>query len=266
MAEDSVSSTPPPPDAGPRVRIGEWFSEAWNLVKPVWVEYVVVILVFQVLVAVGFLLCVVPGLLLVGPLLGGVFVYCGKRAVGEAADVNDLFHGFKKFGSTVALGLILFLIPMGVLGLLLLPPLFSSVGLSAAEQAGSREASEFFGLLGGLSGCLGCLIVPLMTVVYPVVVGTLFVFSYPLVMFRDLSAVQALKESTRLVVPQFWGFLVFLVAGMLIHLVAGSVGSVLLCVGTLVLSPLATAIVVVAQVLAYRDFEGLSAEHLTAYR
>jgi hypothetical protein len=274
MAQDTGAGTPQPPagpppappPSGPAVRIGEWFTEAWNLIQPVWIEYILVILLFQVVVGVAYLLCVLPGLLVIGPMLGGVFVYCGKRALGEPAEVTDLFKGFERFGPTLVLGLVIFLIPMVVLGIAFLPALFSSIGLSAAEQSGATGARDFFGALSGLSGCLGCVVVPLLAVVYPIVVGTLFIFAFPLVMFENLSAMEALKRSTNLVLPKFWGFLGFLVASWLLQVVAGSVGGILICIGALILSPLAMAMVTVAQVLAYRDFVGLTPENVEAYR
>ncbi|PYQ56446.1 MAG: hypothetical protein DMF53_25495, partial [Acidobacteria bacterium] len=79
------------------VRISEWLNEAWNLVKPYWLEYVLAILVAELVIIAAEFLCFVPVLLVIGPMMGGVFVYLAKRIVGVPAQVSDIFKGFRRF-------------------------------------------------------------------------------------------------------------------------------------------------------------------------
>jgi uncharacterized membrane protein len=122
--------------------------------------------------------------------------------------------------------------------------------------------------MASLSGCLGCMTVPLVIlflVVYPILVGTYLVFALPLVMFRRMSAIEAIRRSIEIVKPQIANFLLFMLADLVVLWAASFLGSALFCVGFLILSPLAGSLVGTMQLLAYRDFVGLAPEDLAPY-
>lgn len=245
------------PKAAPTVDVAAWFQQSWEAIQPVWIEVILAVLVTQVVLVVAYALCVVPGLLLMGPVTAGLFVYLGKLVVGERPAFDDLTRGLSRFVDTTILALVLFLVPALFLGILFLPSIFAAVGF------GDSPGGE--GIVG-LFSCLGVLGTLLFVVVYPVVVGTFCIFAFPLVVFEGMGAIEALKMSAERVKPQFSGFLLFLAACALVWIAAGSVGGVLACVGTLVLSPLAQALVMGSQLAAYRDFFGLTAADLEPYR
>lgn len=245
------------PKAAPRVDVAAWFQGAWQAIQPVWIEVILAVLVTQVVLLIAYALCVLPGLLLMGPVTAGLFIYLGKLVVGERPAFDDLTKGLSRFVDTTILALVLFLVPALFLGIMFLPSIFAAVGF------GDSPGGE--GIVG-LFSCFGVLGVLLFVIVYPVVVGTFCIFAFPLVVFEGMGAIEALKVSAERVKPQFSGFLLFLAACVLVWIAAGSVGGVLACVGTLVLSPLAQALVMGSQLVAYRDFFGLTPSDLEAYR
>lgn len=254
----------PPPPSGPysgtaTVRIGEWFNEAWNIVKPYWLEYVLAILVFEIVTAAASALCFLPVLLVVGPMLGGVQIYLAKRMLGMPAQVSDIFKGFRRFKDTTILGLAIFSLPIIFAVILILPTVLGSLGVGAG-RVGEAVAS--------VTGCLGCLTIPLsliFTFIYPILVGTFLIFALPLVMFKQMDAIAAMKRSVEIVKPQLVNFLLLLLASMVILLAASFVGGLLICVGHLLLAPLAISVVYTVHLLAYRDFVGITREDLAPY-
>lgn len=245
------------PKASPTVDIADWFRRSWEAIQPVWIEVILAVLVTQIVMVIAFALCIVPGLLLMGPVTAGLFVYLGKLMVGEKASFDDLTKGLSRFVDTTILALVLFLVPAIFLAILWLPSLFAAIG-SGGDPGGEG--------LVGLFSCFGMIGMLLFLVVYPVVVGTFCIFAFPLVVFRKMGAVEALKVSVERVKPQFTTFLLFLAACAVLWIAAGSLGGVLACIGTLVLSPLAQALVMGSQLAAYRDFFGLTTADLEPYR
>jgi hypothetical protein len=241
------------------VRISEWLNAAWAHIQPYWLEYVLAVLVAHLVILGAELLCLLPVLLVVGPMMGGIFIYLAKRLLGEPAQIGDIFKGFRRFKDTTILGLVLFLPPLLFGALLFLPMILGAIG------AGNGQVGE---AIAHVTGCLGCLTVPLgvlFSLVYPILVGTYLVFALPLVMFRQMGAVDAIRRSVEIVKPQAVNFLIFALAEMVLLLAANFVGTALFCVGVLILSPLAVSLVGTMQLLAYREFVGLNREDLAPY-
>lgn len=72
------------PSAGPpTLDIGRYLRDAWAVIQPAWVEIWLTLLVLNVAVVLGFALCVVPGLLIMGPLWGGALLHMAKRMLGR---------------------------------------------------------------------------------------------------------------------------------------------------------------------------------------
>lgn len=253
---------PGPPSPGePTIRISEWLNQAWELIKPYWLEYVLAVLVAHLVILGAELMCVLPVLLVAGPMMGGIFVYVAKRMFGMPAQIPDVFKGFRRFADTFILGLALILPPLVFVPLIFLPMILAALGAGS----GNAQVQE---AMSNLSGCLGCLTVPLtilFLVVYPILAGTYLVFALPLVMFRQMGAVEAIRRSIEIVRPRPVEFLIFMLADMVLLWAATFLGSALFCVGFLILSPLAASMVSAMQLLAYRDFVGLTPEDLAPY-
>lgn len=250
---------PSPPPGAPGVRISDWLNQAWALIQPYWLEYVLAILVAHLVMIGAALLCVFPVLLVAGPMTGGILVYLAKRVLGQPAQIPDVFKGFRRFVDTTILGIALILPPLLFAVLIFLPMALTAVG------AGNGPAGEAMAKAGS---CLGCLTVPLAIlfgVVYPILAGTYLVFALPLVMFRGMGAMDAIRRSIEIVKPQAANFLVFALANLVLMMAANFLGSALFCVGALILSPLAAALVGTMHLLAYREYVGLTPEDLAPY-
>jgi hypothetical protein len=251
----------PPPPGPPTIRISEWLNQAWALIQPYWLEYVLAVLVAHLVILAAEMMCVLPVLLVAGPMMGGIFVYVAKRMFGMPAQIPDIFKGFRRFADTFILGLALILPPLVFVPLIFLP----TIGTALAAGTGNAQMQE---AMSNLTGCLGCMTAPLTVlflVVYPILAGTYLVFALPLVMFRGMGAVEAIRRSIEIVRPRPGEFLVFMLADLVLLWAASFLGSALFCVGFLILSPLAVSMVSAMQLLAYRDFVGLSAEDLAPY-
>ncbi len=251
----------PPPPGGPTVRISEWYSQAWQVLQPVWVEVLLAGLVVQLVITAATFACLIPALVVSGPLIGGLHVYLAKRLVGLPAEVGDVFKGFRRFFDTFLLGVIILLPPLIVVVLLVAFVATVTFGLGAV--GGPLE--ELAPLAANLGGCLFTTVIVLFAVVYPVVVGALLVFAVPLVMFRGLGAMAAITRSIALVRADFVNFLLLLLANVVILIASHSLGSTLFCIGWLVVAPLATGFVYLVQLVAYRDYEGLTQDDLAPY-
>ncbi len=247
---------PGPPPGQPAVRISDWLNQAWAIIQPYWLEYVLAVLVAHLVIIGAEILCILPILIVAGPMMGGVFVYLAKRMLGMPAQISDVFKGFRRFVDTFLLGLALILPPLVFVPLIFLPTILAAIGFGDT-QAGNAITQA--------TGCLTVPLVILFLVIYPLLVGTYLVFALPLVLFRRMSAVEAIRRSIEIVKPQASNFLIFMLADMVLLWAASLVGGVLICVGFLVLSPLAASIVGTMQLLAYRDFVGLTPEDLAPY-
>ncbi|HEY4562113.1 MAG TPA: hypothetical protein VIJ36_03990 [Thermoanaerobaculia bacterium] len=254
----SYAPPPPPgiPPGSPTVRISEWLNQAVAIIQPYWLEYVLAILIAHLVIIGAEILCILPILIVAGPMMGGVFVYLAKRMLGLPVQISDIFKGFRRFGDTFILGLALILPPLVFVPLMFLPMIL------AAFSAGHTEAGT---ALTQVAGCMTIPLVVLFLVVYPLAAGTYLVFALPLVLFRRMGALEAIRRSIEIVKPQLANFLLFTLADLVLLWAANLVGTALFCVGFLILSPLAASLVGTMQLLAYRDFVGLTPEDLAPY-
>jgi len=271
MSEPPVPPIPPPPPAylpppsgsppgAATVRVGDWLNEAWRIIQQNWLEYVLAVLVAELVILAGIFACLLPGILLAGPMLGGVHIYLAKRLLGLPAEVGDVFKGFRRFGATLVLGVTLALPPFLMAALFVIPHIVARIG---AEQGG--PLSGVAETIAGISGCITCVGLPLFLLVYPILVGTFLIFALPLILFRQMDAFAAIRQSIEIVKPQLTNFLLLLLVHVLILWAASFAGGFLICVGTLFLTPLATSLVYTMQLLAYRDYVGLTAADLAPY-
>jgi uncharacterized membrane protein len=114
-----------------------------------------------------------------------------------------------------------------------------------------------------LTGCLAG-VGYLLSLAYMILANTLLIFAMPLVLFRQMTAMDAMRRSIELVKPQLPGFLVLLIVSHLLGM-AGGFGVCLLCIGALVTVPLAWSLINLIQLQAYREFVGLSESDLAPY-
>jgi uncharacterized membrane protein len=128
------------------VNVGLILGRSWDLLKSdFWPIVGVSALMLVVLSAAG---AAYVGILLNGPLLGGMFAYCLKRIRGEEASVNDVFSGFQNFVQLMLGGLVTsVLVGIGAL-FCLIPGLYLGIAwqltffLIQDRQIGFWEAME----------------------------------------------------------------------------------------------------------------------------
>jgi len=247
---------PPPPSApsAPTVRIGDWFNEAIDRIKPAWTDYLVAGLVTMIALAISAVLCYIPYFIVGGPLIAGFFIYNARKMLGQPTEIAHLFKGFSKFSETLLLWLIIILPPLVVYILVYLPNILRMMGMGRLGETLSKVA-----------GCIGCVGIPIFGVIYPIVIGTLALFAFPLILFRNMDAMSALKKSIEVVKPNFVQFLLLWLACILVVLVAEIAGFIACIIGIFVTLPLAGAVICNIQLQAYRDYFGLSPEDVQQY-
>jgi len=244
------------------LRIGDWLSEAWQILQPFWLESVIAVLVAGLTIFAGYVLCILPGLVVIGPILAGIQIYFAKRLLGLPAEIGDVFKGFRRFLDTFLVGLVLYLVPMLINGVLAAPRIFAAMAANGLANHGDFDNAA--GPLLAVTGCfagLGYLIV----LSYSILAHTFLMFALPLVLFRGMSAMDAMRRSFEIVKPQFVGFLLLLVVFFLLGMAGAFSGILLLCIGLLVTVPLARSLINLIQLQAYRDFVGLTVDDLAPY-
>jgi hypothetical protein len=217
--------------------------DGWGLIKD---QY----WLFLGITAVGILIgSAVPMGIILGPMMCGIYLCLLRRRRGAPVTFDMLFKGFDYFVQ----GLIAMLIQIVPAIIIMIPIyLFFFIGMmssmaSASRSGGPPEALPvmFFISLGGLF--FGMMLVL-------IAVGALFIFTFPLIVDRKLSGLDAVKTSIRAVMGNLGGVL-----GLLLLNVALSMVGVLLCyIGALFFMPIGFA----AWAVAYDKVFGISADTL----
>jgi hypothetical protein len=205
----------------------------------------------------GTVLCLLPGLVIAGPLLAGIQIYLGKRLLGLPATLDDVFKGFRRFKDTLLVGLVLYLVPFLISAMLAIPRILA---IFAANHDSDHDLAGLLAVTTLLSG-----VGSLFTVAYLVLANTFLIFAMPLVVFRQMPALDAMRRSYELVKPQIPAFLVLLVVLYLVGAAGSSVGLILFCIGWLVTFPLTVCFLYLVELQAYREFVGLTPDDLAPY-
>lgn len=212
----------------------ECFKEGWEIIKSdYWMLFVITL--------VGALIGGVSFYVLLGAMSCGIY-YCYIRKIDGAPSVSfdDLFKGFKYFMPSL-LATVIIVVPIFlVFGIMYVP-------LIMATAMGARlSQSEMMSLLGG------ALIVEIIVAFFMVCLHTLLIFTFPLIIDRNLSAIDAIKTSARAVLKNLGG-----VVGLIgVSFVLSIVGYLALCIGLYFAIP----IIVAGFAVAYRKvFPNLNA-------
>jgi hypothetical protein len=193
----------------------------WNLIKD---QY----WVFVGMSTVGLLLgSFVPFGILLGPLMCGIYLSLFQCRRGQKVEFGNLFKGFDYFGESVIATLFHY-IPM----VIIIVPfyIFSYGGLfvimasARGDQPDPAKFMVFFALL---------MILGLVMALLLILISVLFVFTYPLIVERKLSGIDAVKLSVRAGLANFWQLLGLLFLNGLL-----AFGGLLLCyVGMFLILP-----------------------------
>ena len=193
----------------------------WSLIKD---QY----WVFVGMSTVGLLLgSFVPFGILLGPLMCGIYLSLFQCRRGRKVEFGNLFKGFDYFGESVIATLFHY-IPMVII---IIPFYIFSYGglfvIMASAGGNQPDPAKFFGFFVLL------MILGLVMALLLIVISVLFVFTYPLIVERKLSGIDAVKLSVRAGLANFWQLLGLLFLNGLLGF-----GGLLLCyVGMFLILP-----------------------------
>jgi hypothetical protein len=185
----------------------------------------------------------VPMGILMGPMMCGLYLALFRRQRGEPVTFDLLFKGFDYFKESVIATLIQ-VVPM----LLILLPTYVisfAVFLTAFKPGRRGQPPDMFPIFAFMT------IIFLVVMVLSIAIGVLFAFTFPLIVDRGLSGVDAVKTSIKAATGNLGGVLGLMLMMMLLSFVG-----VLLCyVGALLMLPIHFAAWSVAyrQVFSYRN-------------
>ena len=213
----------------------QWFKEGWRLFVPHIANWILMALIFGVIAIV---LSYIPflgvlALYIIMPLLqGGMFYSAQKADQGQETEIMDLFVMFKdekRRTPLVILGLLMTAIAF-VLMIIVGGTLFASAQPMTGQDLPMLPTIGATGLLMALlSGLL---------------MAMLFMFATPLVIFKNMSPIEAIKTSFTANLKNLPAFLVF----ALIYAVLAIIAAIPFGLGFLVLVPVA----VIATYAAYK--------------
>jgi len=218
-----------------------WIAAAWTIFRAEAGLWIGMVLLFGVIfIVLGF----IP---LLGPIASMVFgpvftagLVVAARTVDQGGDMQfaQLFAGFKhRFGTLVAVGALYLL---GFIAIVVIVSIFTGGALFGLMMGTSQPTPEDM-LKIGAAFAIGILV--MLALLVPLVMAIWF--APPLVMFHELGAVDAMKQSF---IGCLKNVLPFLLYGVVL-LVAGVIASIPLFLGWLVLGPVIGASVYTS----YRD-------------
>lgn len=215
----------------------DWFKGGWAIFSRNKMEWAVMALIFGVIsVALSFIPLVGGiALALVMPLLVGSMLHAARKGMNkEHIEIGDLFYAFNDQDKRT---------PLLIIGLILM-----AVGVVVSFVMGAAFLSTIGGAAPGgdapaVSGVgIGGIIVGLMVYTF---MAMLFYFAPALVMFSNMSAIEAVKNSFMGSLQNILPFLIFI----LIYLVLAFLAAIPIMLGFLVLIP----VMMGAIYLAYKD-------------
>ncbi|MEP6946016.1 MAG: hypothetical protein ABJA02_08875 [Acidobacteriota bacterium] len=203
----------------------EIFKESWELIKD---QYW---LVFGITL-VGLLIGGAVPIILIGPMICGVFLIMFRVIDRQPIGFEHLFKGFDFIWKSLPVSLLITL-PVILLIFVIYIPI---IGMAVAGQR--MNESELMGFL------VGTFVFEFVVIFAMVCFHTLLMFSFPLIADRRLSAMEAVKLSARAVWANLSG-----IAGLFgIGMIVVFIGYLMFCIGVYLTIPL----ILMSQALAYR--------------
>lgn len=212
------------------VRPGQCLEQGWSLVRD---QY----WLFLGIALVGMLIGGAFPLLLMGPMMCGIYICFLQKLRGEPVQFETLFRGFDHFVQS----LVATLVTMGASFLVIFPVVMVGIALiffGVFSMAEMQDASGCLVLGGSIA------LFYLLIFAAALIVGTVFLFAYPLIADRGLGGWEAVTASARAVWANFRGVLGLVLLESLL-----SLAGVMACyVGVFLVMP----VVLGATAVAYR--------------
>ncbi|MCM3906432.1 MAG: hypothetical protein ND866_32495 [Pyrinomonadaceae bacterium] len=197
---------------------------------------------------VAFLLgSLVPFGIVMGPMMCGIYMALFRRRRGELVEFGILFKGFDYFGESVVATLIHY-VPMVMIIIPFYIVLYGGMFLIMPRQGRETDPSNLIAFFAVLA------VLGLIMMVLIVIISVIFTFSYPLIVDRKLSGIDAVKLSAKAALANFWPLLGLLLLNGLIGF-----GGLLICyVGIFLALPITFAAISVAyeQVFGLGEVQG----------
>ncbi len=185
----------------------------------------------------------VPFGILMGPMLCGIYLSLFKQRRGQLVEFNDLFKGFDYFRESLIAAL-LNMVP----AFLIVIPTYISFYISLFAMIGATSGQPDPALVLGFFGFWGIIFIVMMVLM--ILISVVFTFTFPLIVERRLSGVDAVKLSMKAAKANFGGLLGL----VLLNTLLGFAGVLLCYVGAILILPINFG----ALALAYEQVFGLS--------
>ncbi len=176
----------------------------------------------------------VPFGIVLGPMMCGIYMALFRRRRGEMVEFGTLFKGFDFFAESVVATLIHY-VPMVMVIVPFYIVLYGGLFL-ITQRGGEPDPSTVFAFFAGI------IVLVLVMLILIILLSVVFTFSYPLIVDRKLSGIDAVKLSARAALANFWPLLGLLMLNGLI----GFAGVLLCYVGVFLALPIGFAAIAVA--------------------
>ncbi len=211
-----------------QIRAVECFKEGWEMIKPhYWMMFAITL--------VGMLIAgIIPFGIGLGAMYCGIYFVLFQLSSGKPPDFSDLFKGFNFFVQALIATLILVL-PM-IVFMIVMWVSMAGIMFSMVDSRGIVNPSAIFALYGTLifEGVIMAIVLSC--------IHAFLIFSYPLIVERNLSGIEAFKLSAR----ASWANLGGVVSLILCQFALGFLGYLACAVGLYFTIPIMFAGVFVA--------------------
>lgn len=213
------------------VRPVECLKAGWALIKDQYWLFFGIVVVGMIIASFG------PVGILLGPMFCGIYLCFFAKMRGEPVKFELLFKGFDYFGQSVLAGIVQ-VVPMAVLMFLAYIPMFAMPIFLQPDRNSEPNPAVIFGFVGAV------FLLIFIAITIGGLITMLFIFTFPLIVERKLSAIDALKTSARAVLGNIGGMLGLWFCSFLVHLA----GAMLCFVGVYLAIPITMA----GYAIAYR--------------
>lgn len=208
-------------------------SNAWELIKPnYWLFFGISLLTYVMIACIPCL-----NVILIGPVLGGIYFTSLRAMRGEPIDFGMMFKGFEKFVPLMVIGLIQS-IPGIIYQIFDITVRLGGAGADIFSGSGSRDISFYqaggtdFAIAGGMLAVI--IVVGIVLILFSIAWSITFTFAIPLAMEYDFGPIEAIKLSARAAWSNVGGIILLAILDFLMALV----GVLALCFGVFFVLPL----------------------------